>query len=193
MNKIFINKLNPKLTLFLQLQGKKIISANNLINWFDNLYYERIRNLVWKIYWLYGKYNIEIDEIRNQLFMVFLEMLYQDLIEDIDNYESWFWNTLKLKTQNYFNKLYNSQYKFESNLSYNQMNLHELNSKLKREYNIWNGTYQTIDDMKKYISPEEYEFLQNKINFKHTRLSTWKQKEMIQAIKNKLNSISFFN
>ncbi|ATO30749.1 hypothetical protein CO229_01275 [Mycoplasmopsis bovirhinis] len=193
MNKIFINKLNPKLTLFLQLQGKKIISANNLINWFDNLYYERIRNLVWKIYWLYGKYNIEIDEIRNQLFMVFLEMLYQDLIEDIDNYEAWFWNTLKLKTQNYFNKLYNSQYKFESNLSYNQMNLHELNSKLKREYNIWNGTYQTIDDMKKYISPEEYEFLQNKINFKHTRLSTWKQKEMIQAIKNKLNSISFFN
>ncbi|VEU62879.1 hypothetical protein [Mycoplasmopsis bovirhinis] len=193
MNKIFINKLNPKLTLFLQLQGKKIISANNLINWFDNLYYERIRNLVWKIYWLYGKYNIEIDEIRNQLFMVFLEMLYQDLIEDIDNYEAWFWNTLKLKTQNYFNKLYNSQYKFESNLSYNQMNLHELNLKLKREYNIWNGTYQTIDDMKKYISPEEYEFLQNKINFKHTRLSTWKQKEMIQAIKNKLNSISFFN
>lgn len=193
MNKIFINKLNPKLTLFLQLQGKKIISANNLINWFDNLYYERIRNLVWKIYWLYGKYNIEIDEIRNQLFMVFLEMLYQDLIEDIDNYEAWFWNTLKLKTQNYFNKLYNSQYKFESNLSYSQMNLHELNSKLKREYNIWNGTYQTIDDMKKYISPEEYEFLQNKINFKHTRLSTWKQKEMIQAIKNKLNSISFFN
>ncbi|BBA22380.1 hypothetical protein MBVR141_0569 [Mycoplasmopsis bovirhinis] len=193
MNKIFINKLNPKLTLFLQLQGKKIISANNLINWFDNLYYERICNLVWKIYWLYGKYNIEIDEIRNQLFMVFLEMLYQDLIEDIDNYEAWFWNTLKLKTQNYFNKLYNSQYKFESNLSYNQMNLHELNSKLKREYNIWNGTYQTIDDMKKYISPEEYEFLQNKINFKHTRLSTWKQKEMIQAIKNKLNSISFFN
>lgn len=193
MNKIFINKLNPKLTLFLQLQGKKIISANNLINWFDNLYYERIRNLVWKIYWLYGKYNIEIDEIRNQLFMVFLEMLYQDLIEDIDNYEAWFWNTLKLKTQNYFNKLYNSQYKFESNLSYNQMNLHELNSKLKREYNIWNGAYQTIDDMKKYISPEEYEFLQNKINFKHTRLSTWKQKEMIQAIKNKLNSISFFN
>ncbi|EIE40410.1 hypothetical protein MCANUFG4_01018 [Mycoplasmopsis canis UFG4] len=186
-NKINIEKWNINLKKFLNIENKKEVTPNYLFNKFESIYFEKIKSLTWKLYWLYNKYNLDHDEIKNQILISFWNLVNENNWKNNENFDGWFWNTLKLRTQNYFNKLHNSQYTFESSVGYNQTNLHSLNTKMQREYSIFDSEQISLEKIKKFISIDEYELLYCRLNFIKPKFSSWKQKEMLNSIKQKLS------
>ncbi|MCU9935315.1 hypothetical protein [Mycoplasmopsis cynos] len=104
------------------------------------------------------------------------------------NFEGYFWSTLKLKLLNKFNRQINRQYDFESRVSYNKMNLSSLNARYQR-INVEESKKVSLNEVNSLLDDQEKYLLNCKINFIKPRISSWKQKEMMQNIKTKTSCL----
>ncbi|SYV96886.1 Uncharacterised protein [Mycoplasmopsis edwardii] len=81
--------------------------------------------------------------------------------------------------------MYNTQYSFESTVSYNKTNLASLSQKIARA-NIDVKNNLTLDNLKRFLTSDEMTYLNNKLNCRKQLLSNHKQSEMLQNIKKKI-------
>lgn len=185
--KIKVSTLNQNIINFLELSNLETISETRLINRFQTMYAKDINIMSRKLHWLYTKNNIEYDEIKNQLLICFWDLVIDpnSLSQPYGNFKSYFWQTIKLNLLNRFNKMYNTQYSFESTVSYNKTNLASLSQKIARA-NIDVKNNLTLDNLKRFLTSDEMTYLNNKLNCRKQLLSNHKQSEMLQNIKKKI-------
>ncbi|MCU9932835.1 hypothetical protein [Mycoplasmopsis cynos] len=188
IKKINTEILNSDLVKFMKIKELKFPSINRVLNRFEIMYEKEIKLLINKIYWIYTKNNIDRDEIKNQLLLSVWEIMTQKEFPKYKNFEGYFWSTLKLKLLNKFNRQINRQYDFESRVSYNKMNLSSLNARYQR-INVEESKKVSLNEVNSLLDDQEKYLLNCKINFIKPRISSWKQKEMMQNIKTKTSCL----